>query len=192
MSSVLGSHNPLERPPPLLRPRQGGCPIWAGDGTRPRAFWLLGSRIQWWGIHWVESRAVPCLRSVGRCAPCESGWLPRQVGYIAAMRADTGGRWILRISEYAYRQCPALGLAGAVYRGTPLVVRRRADRPNAPWVVEIPPVITVPQLPAAVDVVGVLSLVWGVDLVRLAEDPPPSGDAAERLRPYARPKGGAR
>lgn len=155
-------------------------------------FWLLGSRLAWYGVHFRDQRPTPCLASVGRCAECEEGWLPRPVAYIAALRCTTGGRYLLRISEYAARNNPAL-LAQFAWRGALVEVRRRAAGRNAPWVVDLPkPDGPPPELPRDVDVTAVLSLVWGVNLRRVAESPPPDGDITPFLRPYNREKGGRR
>ena len=184
MLDIPRPQNRLEQPAPLLRPLSGPCPIWKGKGTDPVGFWLLGKRLSWYGVHWIDGRAVPCLKSIGCCLPCTQAWLPRLIGYISAMRGDTGGRWLLRISDYAYRHCPALAIIGANYRGTPVIIKRLADRKQAPWVVDVPAVSKIPTLPPAVDVASVLSLVWGIDLNRLAECPPPDGDATKMLNPY--------
>jgi len=184
MASFSEPQSRLEMHPPPLRTTQGPCPIWSGLGTRPVGFWLLGSRLAWYGVHWIDDRGVPCLSSMGRCRQCEDGWLPRRVAYICAMRGDTGGRYLLRISEYAYRHCPVMAIMQD-WAGTAVVVRRLADRKNAPWRIDVPPATPPrPVLPPAVDVLAVLTRVWAVDLRRLAEDPPEDGDATTRLRPY--------
>lgn len=190
MASQLPPSNPLEMAPPLLRRPAETLPIWPGKGVDPEGFWLLSDRISWWGIHWVEGRAVPCLAPLGDCYHCRRGWLPRRTGYACAMREKTGGRYILRISEYAYRQCPALAIEGISYRGTPLLVSRASYTRNAPWQIRIPVRAYRPDLPPALRVETVLSHVWGIDLARLGQCPPPDGDAAPLLRPYRERKGG--
>jgi hypothetical protein len=182
--------HPLEMEPPPLRRATAALPIWVGRGMTEETFWILGQRIQWWGIHWINGRALPCLAPHGRCYQCEQGWLPRRVGYTCGMRDATGGRYLLRISEYAYRGCPALAIVGISYRGTPLTISRRAWAPNAPWVIRVPVRPARPDLPPAIPVEATLSYVWGIDLRCLTEDPPADGDASTRLRPYRRERRG--
>lgn len=186
MSSPSTPENRLELQAPPLRPRLSGCPVWNGRGRTPVGFWLLEKQIHWYGVHFIDDRARPCLAAAGSCRPCAEGWLPRRVGYICAMHAQTGGRYLLRISEYAYRQCPVLSLRGVNFAGQPVLMFRLGDRKNAPWRIEVPAVEKVPPLPPPVDVTHVLSLLWGIDLRRVAACPPPDGDLAGELRPFRR------
>jgi hypothetical protein len=186
MSSEFHHHNRLETDPPPLRRAQGPCPVWPGKGTQPAGFWLLEAQIHWYGVHYVDSRARPCIASVGRCEPCESAWVPRSVGYICAMHGRSGGRWLLRISDYAYRQCPVLALRQANLRGLPVIMLRLGEAKNSPWRIEIDTIKRQPVLPPSVDVVTVLSLLWGVDLRRVSACPPADGDLTPLLKPYPR------
>jgi hypothetical protein len=187
MSLLQTPQSPLEQPAPSLRVPSGGCPVWNGLGRRPVGFWLLERQIHWYGVHYVDRRCLPCLKSVGRCAPCEDAWLPRRVGYICAMHARTGGRYLLRITETAYRSCPVLALRSADFRAIPVIMLRLGEAKCSAWKIEIPAVKMVPPLPPAVDVVQVLSLLWGIDLARVSACPPIDGDLTPQLRPY-RPK----
>lgn len=190
MASSQPPLHPLELEPPPLKHATGALPIWVGRGMTEETFWILGPRLQWYGIHWIDGRALPCLAGHGRCYQCEQGWLPRRVGYVCGMRETTGGRYLLRISEYAYRGCPALALVGINYRGTPLTISRLAHTPNAPWSIRIPVRPARPDLPPAISVEATLSHVWGIDLRCLSQNSPPNGDATPLLKPYRRQKRG--
>lgn len=184
--------NRLELPPPPPLPRQGYCPLWNGQGVNECLFFILEGGIHWYGIHFIDGRAQPCLFGAGACKPCLAGWLPRVTGFVSAMKATTGGRYILRITSYAYRGCTSLILKRDL-RGFPLYVARRGEGKQAPWILRPacqPRAST--SLPPAVDTIHVLSLMWGVDLRRLAAAPPPDGDVSPMLHPYSgrRERGG--
>lgn len=176
--------NPLEMPPPQLRARQGYAPLWGGQGVHELLFVLLEQSIHWYGVHVIDQRPQPCLLATGRCLSCATGWLPRRTGYICALRHVTGGRYLLRITAYAFRLCPVLALPSGL-RGVPLWVSRRGDGPQAPWNLKVAVGHKInPDLPPSVDTVSVLSMLWGVDLRKLAQCPPPNGDIAGELQPY--------
>lgn len=184
MSRLNSTQNPLETPPPIFGRAKTHCPIWNGIGKTRVGFWLLERAIHWYRLHCLEQRPFPCLKAVGRCKECEEGYAGRQVGFICAMQGNTGGRYLLRITEYAYQQCAPLALIGSDLRGTPVVMNRMGEKKNSPWHIEIPIRVAPPPLPPAADTVAVLSFVWGFDLRRLAAAPPADGDIAYKGRPY--------
>jgi hypothetical protein len=184
-------HNRLEQEPPPLRQAQGACPLWNGLGRTEVGFYLLEPGIHWYDTHYVDGRPLPCVRSVTSCAACQHGWTPRRTGYISAMRGGTGGRYILRITEYAYRQCPVLAIEGLKLRGVGLVVGRRGESKQSPWRIAIDQGPPRKDLPPPVDTVAVLGMIWGIDLRHLAACPPADGDLTPLLRPFRRQKGEA-
>lgn len=184
MSRLHTPQGPLELPQPILGKTKGSCAIWNGLGKTRVGFWLLEPAIHWYGLHCTEGRPYPCLKAVGRCADCEQGYLARQTGFICAMHARSGGRYLLRITEYAYQQCAPLAIVGSNLRGTPVIVNRLGELKNSPWHIEIAVLGPPPPLPASVDTVGVLGFVWGFDLRRLAAEPPADGDIAYKGKPY--------
>jgi len=176
--------NPLELPAPPLQPRQGYCPLWNGLGTCEVKFTLLENAVHWYGVHFVADRPTPCMAACGRCAPCAEGWRPRRTGYVCAMRCPTGGRWILRITDQAYRVCPILALADGL-RGFSLWVARRGDAKQSPWklrpCIDNKPAV---ELPPSADTITIMGMIWGVDLRRLAQMPPADGDITPHLKAY--------
>lgn len=178
-------HNALRQPPPPLQRGQTTCPLWQGLGTTHVTFILLERSVNWWGLHYVDDRWHPCLRSVGLCKPCADRWECRRTGFIGAMRKATGGRYILRITEYAYNRCPVLAVQPINLRGLMLDTMRLADHKHAPWRIALSMEASGRSvLPDAPDTVAVMSHIWGVDLRRIEQAPPGDGDLSPFLKPY--------
>lgn len=173
--------------PPPLTPKTF-VPVWLGRGEVEVGFTILTQQILWYATHWCNARRVPCLSSIGACSQCDLGWEARPTGFLKGLKSGSGGIYLLQVTVFAFKECTDLQRLNGELRGNRFSLRRLGKTKQSPWAWKLYQKVFHQHLPSGDGVEDVLSRLWGINLQRLATDPPANGDASTRLHPFSRQK----
>jgi hypothetical protein len=149
-----------QRPLPTITPSY--VQIWAPRGACPSTAVCL-ERSYWpWMCHYWRSRTRPCTIDRGHCDACASGQRPRLTAWIAAVLRASTSRVILQLTAGALAGCPDLIRDCGQLYGRTLLVSRRHNGPQAPMLCQMMASLPLPQMPAPLDTLRILSAVWNM------------------------------
>jgi hypothetical protein len=184
-----GSHLPLGGQRPASNPLKRFVPLWKATGKHPVLFRCLNQWVFGLDTHYQAGRVFPCTMALSSCATCAQGWLPRWRGFVGGEHHATRGRYLLQITATAWRECAELPDRDGQLRGSYWTVRRAGDSAQARLIWSAVAMARQEPPSQPIDVVEVLSRLWGLDLLKLHHDPSFAGDARPLLQVYPEKRG---
>jgi hypothetical protein len=177
--------------PPLLgaqfpnpdKSRESVVPLW-DPGQDSEEFVLLQPYIWGFQTHYLDGRVHPCTLAMGRCNPCLCGWTPRFRGFAGAMRYKTHGRYVVQVTKHAWEHSPDLARLNGKLEGRSVLIRRATAQKQAKVFWEVIALAPRTAKVAPINVIDVLTRLWGIDLVNLMKQPNFDGDCSRLLQPY--------
>lgn len=161
-------------------------PLFKCRSKHPTVFLVCNPFVLGFLTHFLDNRIHPCTATLGACLPCKQGWKPRFRGFTGGQHSQTGGRYMLQITEEAWNQEPELAAKNGQLTGTYWAISRAGNSPQSRMIwARFSAAPGVPRC-KPVDVLGVLSKLWGLDLVELQHREGFTGDCRDLMQPYGR------
>lgn len=155
------------RPPDLPQPRWVRV-VYVAPGE-PQHYVCAGESILGWYVHYLAGHTSPCLLPLGKCLCEQEGWLPMWKGYIEARPWRESRPVLLELTEHAWRSCPGLKEQDGHLRGAILKCWRAGKEKRAAALCMLTQTRWDKPLGEPLDVVRVLSHLWGITYPRLLE-----------------------
>lgn len=152
--------------------------------TEAAAFVVMSQRVFGYMTHFRYERVLPCTISIGECESCAAGWKPRWRGFVPCQERERGGRYLVPVTEGAWKQAELLRERDGRLRGSVWLVRRITWAPQSQveWSFHHDQRAFIRAEP--IDTIAVLSRIWRIDLKALASMREFNGDLRPLLQPY--------